>query len=126
MSKTVIGILCDKKNERIIDQTTRYALDTIKKEVDPDLLRLVEIVEKNLSVISVEIKQLILIYLINREGQVQDSILRKSSQEFKENLLFGLRKLCTAFDEKKIVPKKVIKGTRKLNRCVCKLVAHPK
>ena len=124
MRKNVISVLCDRRNEKIIEQTTKYALNEIKKEADSDLLELIKTVEGNLNGISVEIKQLILIYLINQEGQVQTSILRNSSEEFKEHLLFGLNKLCTAFAEKRIAPKKVIRGTRKLNKYVCKSIAH--
>lgn len=127
MSKNVIGVLCDKRNKKVINQTAKYALSVIKKEVDNDLFELIETVERNVTDLPVEVKQLIIIYLINQQGQVQASILRKSSQEFKESLLFGLKHLCTAFDEKRIAsPKKVIRGARKLNKYVCKKIAQKK
>lgn len=106
----------------MIDQVTRYALDEIKKEVESDLVGPIEMVERNLSIIPIQVKQLILFYLINQEGQVQDSILSRSSEEFRESILFGLNKLCTAYSEKKISPERVIRGTRKLNKMVCQTI----
>ena len=122
MRKSAIGVLCNKRNKDIIKNVTEYALDEIKKEVEPDISKLIGKIELNIDIIPLEIKQLILIYLINQNGCVQNSILSKSSPEFKENFLFGLNKLCTAYSVKRLPTKGAIEGARKLDEYVRKKI----